>query len=446
MAVNLVPQVGRETAREILETSFAQFQADRAVVGMARHGAPQRGGPGGLRRGDDLPPGRLPGYAAIRNAIRDLEKEASKARARPAAAPRPRSAWRSCASATSSASRPAAAPATPSSSRPQPRRQGRGGRADRPHRGRAGAPADPGRRADPGRAGHARAACPKAFNARNAKSRRDLAATAAGRRCRTSRRPAGARRPTRAARTSGSPSCAARCGRTPATSAPTARTTPGGPSGGGGCGARPTASQRKVDGPHQLGGPHLRPDLRPARPSWATCPPTAPRSPPAGETLRRLYTEKDLLAAECLRHGVWRRLDAAGLAAAVSTLVHEPRRDEGEISPRMPNDEVSDAYTQMVRLWSDLEDREHAHALPLTRRAGRRHGLDDAPLGQRPAARRGAARTARWPRVTSSAGASRSSTCSARSRTRRRSRPWRATARKAVDAVLRGVVAADRLD
>ena len=36
MAVNLVAQVGRETAREILETSFAQFQADRAVVGMAR--------------------------------------------------------------------------------------------------------------------------------------------------------------------------------------------------------------------------------------------------------------------------------------------------------------------------------------------------------------------------------------------------------------------------
>ena len=35
MAVNLVAQVGREVAREILETSFAQFQADRAVVGIA---------------------------------------------------------------------------------------------------------------------------------------------------------------------------------------------------------------------------------------------------------------------------------------------------------------------------------------------------------------------------------------------------------------------------
>nr|MBA2445852.1 DEAD/DEAH box helicase [Nocardioidaceae bacterium] len=35
MAVNLVRQVGRETARELLESSFAQFQADRAVVGLA---------------------------------------------------------------------------------------------------------------------------------------------------------------------------------------------------------------------------------------------------------------------------------------------------------------------------------------------------------------------------------------------------------------------------
>ncbi|MFL6135855.1 MAG: DEAD/DEAH box helicase, partial [Nocardioidaceae bacterium] len=33
MAVNLVHQVGRPTARELLESSFAQFQADKAVVG-----------------------------------------------------------------------------------------------------------------------------------------------------------------------------------------------------------------------------------------------------------------------------------------------------------------------------------------------------------------------------------------------------------------------------
>src|SRR4051812_29876379 len=36
MAVNLVHQFGRERSRELLELSFAQFQADKAVVGLAR--------------------------------------------------------------------------------------------------------------------------------------------------------------------------------------------------------------------------------------------------------------------------------------------------------------------------------------------------------------------------------------------------------------------------
>ncbi|MEU4745866.1 DEAD/DEAH box helicase, partial [Actinosynnema sp. NPDC023658] len=41
MAVNLVNQLGAASAREILEQSFAQFQADRSVVGLARR---RRGG------------------------------------------------------------------------------------------------------------------------------------------------------------------------------------------------------------------------------------------------------------------------------------------------------------------------------------------------------------------------------------------------------------------
>ena len=43
MAVNLVGR-SAATARELLETSFAQFQADRAVVGLARQVRTQRGG------------------------------------------------------------------------------------------------------------------------------------------------------------------------------------------------------------------------------------------------------------------------------------------------------------------------------------------------------------------------------------------------------------------
>ena len=50
MAVNLVRQMGRHTAREVLETSFAQFQADRAVVGLARQLRKNEEATGRLRR------------------------------------------------------------------------------------------------------------------------------------------------------------------------------------------------------------------------------------------------------------------------------------------------------------------------------------------------------------------------------------------------------------
>lgn len=36
MSINLIAQFGRPRARQILESSFAQFQADRSVVGLAR--------------------------------------------------------------------------------------------------------------------------------------------------------------------------------------------------------------------------------------------------------------------------------------------------------------------------------------------------------------------------------------------------------------------------
>ncbi len=54
-----------------------------------------------------------------------------------------------------------------------------------------------------------------------------------------------------------------------------------------------------------------------------------------GRWLCRLYSEKDLVLAECLRSGLWDDLDAAGLAAAVSTVVYNARRDEGT-TPALP--------------------------------------------------------------------------------------------------------------
>ncbi|MCI2237725.1 hypothetical protein MO973_16050 [Paenibacillus sp. TRM 82003] len=86
----------------------------------------------------------------------------------------------------------------------------------------------------------------------------------------------------------------------------------------------------------------------------------------AGRTLRRINAETDLLVAQCLRHGAWAGLGAADLAAAVSTLVHESRRDEGGAPERVPR-RAQDAIETTVRLWSDLTDREAQHKVPATR-------------------------------------------------------------------------------
>ena len=66
MAVNLVGQVGRERAREILETSFAQFQADRAVVGLARQVRRNEEALDGYREAMTCHLGDFAEYAALR--------------------------------------------------------------------------------------------------------------------------------------------------------------------------------------------------------------------------------------------------------------------------------------------------------------------------------------------------------------------------------------------
>jgi ATP-dependent RNA helicase HelY len=87
---------------------------------------------------------------------------------------------------------------------------------------------------------------------------------------------------------------------------------------------------------------------------------------PVGRQLARIWSESDLLAAECLRDGVWDTLDPAELAAVVATLVYEPRRDELLVD-RMPTPGVRDALAATLRIWADLRDDEVAHQLPPTR-------------------------------------------------------------------------------
>jgi ATP-dependent RNA helicase HelY len=85
-----------------------------------------------------------------------------------------------------------------------------------------------------------------------------------------------------------------------------------------------------------------------------------------GARLARLWGESDLLAAECLRHGVWAGLAPADLAAVVSALVYESRRDVGPV-PRVPSGAVSAALSATVGVWAGLEADERRHRVERTR-------------------------------------------------------------------------------
>jgi len=87
---------------------------------------------------------------------------------------------------------------------------------------------------------------------------------------------------------------------------------------------------------------------------------------PPGRQLARIWSESDLVVAECLRAGVWDGLDAAELAAVVCTLVYEARREE-RAADRMPSSAVRDALAATVRIWADLAADEADLGLPQSR-------------------------------------------------------------------------------
>ena len=441
MAVNLVGQVGRPRAREILETSFAQFQADRAVVGMALTVKRNEEALAGYAESMTCHLGDFSEYAALRNEIRDIEKEAAKARSASRRAEaavsleklRPgdvikipggrRSGYAIVIQGNDGGKRESASP-TVLTSDAQVRRLTL---VDIP------SPVDP----------VMNLSVPKHFNARNAKSRKDLAATmrikvphdqpperhtgSAG--SGEERRVSELRRQMRAHPCHGCPDrenharWAERWWRLRRETDRVSRTVEG----------RTNSVARTFDRVCEL-----LVDL-----GYLTEGGAAVTS--QGEYLKRLYTEKDLLAAECLRLGLWKRLDAPSLAAIVSTLLHEPRRDEGEVSPRMPNDDVREAHEAMVRTWSLLEESERSHMLPTTTApdagmawmmhrwaSGQRLELvlRDSEIGAGDFVRRCKQVVDLLGQIGDAAP----------------DRTLAVTARRAMDAVMRGVVAADRID
>ncbi len=86
----------------------------------------------------------------------------------------------------------------------------------------------------------------------------------------------------------------------------------------------------------------------------------------AGRMLGRIWSEADLLVAECLRQGVWDGLAPEELAAAVSMVLYESRR-EGEDRASVPKGTVSAAVDACAKLWGEIAADESEHGLSLTR-------------------------------------------------------------------------------
>ena len=360
MAVNLVGSVGRESARALLESSFAQFQADRSVVGLARQ----------VTRNQDSLRGHLEGMACELGDVRDYDRLRQAVRAREAEL-----------ASQGSAQRRAQAAASLESLKvgdviavPHGRRQGLAVVVD-PGVGSTGQ-AHPlvvtmdrwaGRLSDADFSapvvplGQVRV--PKSFNHRSPQARRDLA---------SSLRALGLqpRRPSRARAAAADDQVLVRLRRE-------LRAHPV-----HGCDAREqhlraaerwsrlsadtAALERRVEGKtHSI-----------ARVFDRVCAlllelgylaeAHGERVTDTGRQLARVYSESDLLVVECLRAGLWDGLSAAELAAVAASVVFESRRpDDG--APQIPGGAVKHALEEMTALWSRLRDVESAHQLDFLR-------------------------------------------------------------------------------
>jgi ATP-dependent RNA helicase HelY len=362
MAVNLVRQVGRSAARELLESSFAQFQADRAVVGLARQLRKHEEALDGYHAAMTCHLGDFEEYAMLRHAIG--EREATLAREgtalRKAAAVqslerlKPGDVVR-VPSGKFAGLAVVLDPGMPGGDGPRPtvlteaRQVRRLSLVDFPE---AVEPL-------------ARMRIPRSFNPKVPASRRDLAAAMRAKAPsgydtrRRSRRPRAAaaddeqlhelRRQLRAHPCHG---CADReeHARWAERWLRLRRDT--------------EKLRRRVDTRTNTVARQfdrvcsLLQDLGYLRGDEVT---------PAGRRLGRIYTELDLLAAESLREGLWDDLDPAELAACVSALTYESRQPDDAAPPGLPAGRVRAVLGEMVRLWGDLEALESDHALDFLR-------------------------------------------------------------------------------
>jgi ATP-dependent RNA helicase HelY len=89
-----------------------------------------------------------------------------------------------------------------------------------------------------------------------------------------------------------------------------------------------------------------------------------------GRLLARIYSESDLLVAECLRTDAWAGLNDAELAAVLSAVLYETRGGDGPGAPRneqVPTARLRQALTQTRRLSDQLRADEHRHRITPSR-------------------------------------------------------------------------------
>jgi len=85
-----------------------------------------------------------------------------------------------------------------------------------------------------------------------------------------------------------------------------------------------------------------------------------------GRILARIWGESDLVVAECLRRGIWAGASGPALAAAVSCLVYESRRD-GPGGPRVVAGEAGELVAATTAVWVRVAAAEREIGLPATR-------------------------------------------------------------------------------
>ncbi|MDR2454620.1 MAG: hypothetical protein LBD51_08855 [Bifidobacteriaceae bacterium] len=83
----------------------------------------------------------------------------------------------------------------------------------------------------------------------------------------------------------------------------------------------------------------------------------------AGRILARIYAERDLVIAECVRAGLWDALAPGALAQAVTALVYEPR-GEARDEPERPGGAARAVIAAQVQAWERVAAREEARGLP----------------------------------------------------------------------------------